>query len=110
MAYNEELESRVEIWFEQHAERLEMKKMFGGLCWLKNGNMALGANGDNLIIRMDPEYAETRAGEDGVGRFDMTGKTMKGWLTLGPEAWEDEETLSEWIEIGLSFAGSLPPK
>lgn len=110
MAYNEELESRVQIWFEQHGEQLNMKKMFGGLCWLKNGNMALGANGDNLIVRMDPAQGEARVGENGIGRFDMTGKTMKGWLTVGPEAWEDDEVLTEWINIGLSFAGSLPPK
>jgi hypothetical protein len=40
----------------------------------------------------------------------MTGRPMKGWILVAPEATEEESELAQWITRGLDFAGSLPPK
>ena len=56
MSYDTILEKKIEdvtlSW-----ETLEKKKMFGGICYLINGNMSFGIWKDNLIVRMAPELA-----------------------------------------------------
>jgi hypothetical protein len=42
--------------------------------------------------------------------FDMTGRPMKGWVLVEPAGIEAEEDLKRWIEQGVAFAQSLPPK
>lgn len=46
----------------------------------------------------------------GVRIFDLSGKPMKGWVLVAPEVIAEDDGLEEWIEIGLDFAATLPPK
>jgi hypothetical protein len=40
----------------------------------------------------------------------MRGKAMDGWLRVADEAVADEQVLERWVDRGLAFARSLPPK
>jgi hypothetical protein len=40
----------------------------------------------------------------------MTGRPMKGWVMVAPEGYEADEDLEEWVQQGVNFALSLPPK
>ena len=91
-------------------EGLAEKRMFGGLAFLLNGNMAVGVHGDDLIVRLAPEQTEEALAEPGVRIFDMTGRPMKGWVLVGPGATANEDGLGAWVTRGLDFAESLPPK
>ena len=42
--------------------------------------------------------------------FDITGRAMKGWVMVGPDGTESDADLAAWIDLGISFALSLPPK
>ena len=86
------------------------KRMFGGLAFVVDGNMAVGVHGDDLIVRLAPEQTEEALAEDHVRVFDMTGRPMKGWVLVGHGAVADEEGLGRWVTRGLDFAESLPPK
>jgi hypothetical protein len=78
MAYDEGLATRVrEVLGEQPG--LAEKRMFGGLAFLVHGNMACGVRGDDLIVRVAADTAETAMGEPAVGPFDLTGRPMQGW-------------------------------
>jgi hypothetical protein len=35
---------------------------------------------------------------------------MKGWVLVGAEAYEADKDLNDWVQRGLNFALSLPPK
>jgi hypothetical protein len=35
---------------------------------------------------------------------------MKGWVMVEEGAFEDDDDLRRWIEMGVQFAQSLPPK
>ena len=89
MPYDTILERKIEditlSW-----ETLEKKKMFGGICYLINGNMSFGIWKDNLIVRMAPELAAEKLKVRNVKEFDITGKPMKGWVMVGKEAWQEE--------------------
>ena len=88
----------------------DKKKMFGGICYLINGNMGFGIWKDYLIVRMAPEAAAEKLKGVHVREFDLTGKPMKGWVMVEEGAWRDPDALAGWLEIGRSFAQSLPKK
>jgi TfoX/Sxy family transcriptional regulator of competence genes len=109
MPYNtmleEKLENIIHLW-----DGIEIKKMFGGICYMINGNMAFGVLKDYLIVRMAPDLAAEKLNSIHVKEFDMTGRSMKGWIMVEPASWENSDELAEWIAIGRSFASSLPKK
>ena len=109
MAYDEGLAQRVGEVLASRAE-IDEKRMFGGVGYLLNGNMACGVYGDRLIVRVGPEAYASALSRPHTREFDLTGRPMKGWVTVGPEGYESAEQLETWIEQGLEFALSLPPK
>jgi len=109
MAYDERLAMRLRLLLQDLAAA-EEKKMFGGVGYLVNGNMVCGVNGRRLIVRLDPaEYAEALA-RPHVRQFDMTGRPMKGWVTVEPAGVESDGALRAWVERGLRYVLTLPPK
>ena len=89
---------------------LEETRMFGGFGYLLNGNMCLGIHKDRLIIRIGLEQAEKIIGQPGIGPMDLTGRVMKGWAMVQPEAMEEDQDLARFAAMAVAFAGSLPPK
>jgi TfoX/Sxy family transcriptional regulator of competence genes len=81
--------------------------MFGGIGFMLDGRMAVGVIGDDLIVRLDPDDARLALKEDGVREFDFTGRRMKGWVYVSPEATAGDAALAGWVEAGAEFAASL---
>ena len=110
MAYDEELAERIRELSADGPELTE-KKMFGGLGFMLEGNMAVAASSTGgLMVRIDPDEAAGLTLVDGVELFEMKGRQMNGWVHVeGPEL-DADESLSKWLEIGLDFAAALPPK
>ena len=109
MAYDEALAGRIR----EHTagEPVEEKKMFGGLAFLLGGHMAVAASGQGgLMVRVEPEETAVLLTEPGAAPFEMRGRSMEGWLRVSTDAVADEEALGRWVDRGLAYAGSLPPK
>ena len=109
MAYDEGLAERVRDLLSVR-EAFSERKMFGGIGFMLSGNMACGVSGDELMVRLDPAEGEKALAEEHVRVFDMTGRPMKGWILVGPEATRSDEDLAGWVDAGADFAASLPPK
>jgi hypothetical protein len=109
MSYNTLLEDNIEDIVHQW-DGLEKKKMFGGICYLVYGNMALGVWKDYLIVRMSPDLAAEKLNNENVREFDITGKLMKGWVMVEKGSWDSSDELAGWLDIGRLFALSLPKK
>lgn len=109
MPYDEGLAQRI---LDALGERdgLESKKMFGGVGYMLRGNMSVGVHGDELIVRVGPRRYEEALRRPHARPFDMTGRPMKGWIWVGQEGFEDDEDLDAWVQLGVDFALSLPPK
>lgn len=86
------------------------KRMFGGLAFLLHGNMALGVIGSDLIVRVGADAYSAALEESGARPFDMTGRPMRGWVVVGPEATTEDGELERWLARGVAHAASLPPK
>lgn len=109
MAYDEALAERIRIALKRRRGITE-RRMFGGLCFLANGNMAFGIVGRELMVRVGPRAYEAALAERHVREMDFTGRPMKGMVYVAPMAFHTDEALRGWIERGLRFARSLAPK
>jgi hypothetical protein len=73
--------------------------------------MCCGVNCDDLVVRLDPDEAESLLSSDrGVRPMDLTGRPMRGWLFVAPEAVADDADLRRWVRRAERFVGGLPPK
>lgn len=109
MPYDESLAERVRARIGDEPSVTE-QKMFGGIAFMNSGNMAVGVSNDELMVRVSPDDYQDMIAEPGVRPFDMTGRPMKGWVLVAPDETADPQDLHDWIDIGMRFSGSLPPK
>ena len=109
MAYNVDLEYRIDRVTDRFGE-ISKKKMFGGVGYLINGNMCFGIHREYLVLRTSPEKAEELMRNEYFSPFDVTGRPMKGWVLVSPDALETEEQLLDMLRLGMSFAETLPGK
>jgi len=84
--------------------------MFGGVGYLLHGNMACGVLDDALIVRVGLEAYEAVLKRPHTSVFNITGRVMRGWVTVNPDGTSNNDDLSEWVEQGIKFALTLPPK
>lgn len=108
MAYDEALAQRMLDVIGDDV--VDTKKMFGGLAVLLDGNMAVGVSGDEVMVRVGKDGFDEALTHDGVRPFDMSGMRMNGWVLVGGDAIAEDTGLAHWVDVGMSFAGSLPPK
>jgi TfoX/Sxy family transcriptional regulator of competence genes len=89
---------------------VEEKNMFGGVGFLLNGNMLVGVWKDSLIVRLGPEEGDETLREPHVREFNITRRSMKGWVLVAPEGIDDDEQPIGWIHRAVKFVGKLPGK
>lgn len=109
MAYDEDLANRIRELVSGEPGVSE-QRMFGGLSFLINGNMSVAASGQGgLLARVDPAEAGDLLGER-VEPMVMGGREMRGWLRVDADALSTDGDLRAWVDRGVSYARSLPPK
>ena len=109
MAYDTALAERIETMLPD--EPIVEKKMFGGLAFLVRGNMSVAASGQGgLLVRVDPAQTGALLTEPGTSVMEMGGRAMNGWLRVAPEVLDDDDTLRQWVDRGVGYARTLPPK
>jgi hypothetical protein len=109
VAYDEGMEARIDEILEGLG-RYDKKNMFGGVCYLKSGNMAFGIWKDHLIVRCGSGHYEKCLRAKHTRKFDVTGRTMSGWIMVAPEGIEEDRDLEKWIRTGDKYVSTLPPK
>jgi TfoX/Sxy family transcriptional regulator of competence genes len=109
MAYDQAVAERIREEIRVMRPHTE-KRMFGGIAFFVNGNMACGVIGDRVMVRVGPERYEEALAQPHAGPFDMTGRAMRGWVSIAPEGYASDERLSDWVGQGVEFAATLPAK
>jgi hypothetical protein len=107
MSFDEKLDSRIyKIIADRNAVR---KKMFGGTCYLINGNMVCGVYKEFLILRLGDEWAVEALQKPHVRPFDITGHAMNGWVMVSEDGCTGAK-LGQWLAKAMQFVETLPPK
>ena len=108
MAYDEQLAARVRTLLADRTDVTE-RKMFGGLTFMVAGNMCCGVNGNELIVRLDPDREDEALARPHARPMDFTGRPMRGFITVQPDGLNGDR-LNRWVEEAFVRAESLPPK
>jgi len=109
MPYNETIDNRIQNAIARW-QQTSSRKMFGGVCHLRNGNMFCGVHKDYLILRLGETSAEEAMESPHVQPFNITGKPMKGWVMVEEKGFKSETDLKKWLNLAKGFVDTLPPK
>lgn len=105
MAYNQELANKIRKVLVK--EKVEEKKLFGGLAFMVNGKMCVTASSQrtnhSMMVRVDPKMHEQLIKRKGASTAIMRGKEYKGWIFLTQEAIQSEKDFKHWINLALEF-------
>jgi TfoX N-terminal domain len=110
MTYEEDLAHRVRELIGEEPGLSEMR-MFGGLAFLFDGNMAVAVSSKGgLMLRHDPRERDELLAREHTRPMIMRGRPAKGWLRVDPEGVKTKRQLGSWVRRGVAFARTLPPK
>ena len=110
MAYDEYLADHIRALLEDET-RLTEQKMFGGLAFLVQGNMAVAVSGQGgLLVRADPATSDDLVTAAGVRPMEMRGRQLQGWLWVDAAAVRTKRQLEKWVRLGAGYARRLPAK
>lgn len=85
------------------------KAMFGGYCWMLNGNMLCGVGVDRFMFRVGKELEAEALKRPGAEPVSFSGRKMGGIVWVQADACL-KTGLDNWIDLAARFGGSLPPK
>ncbi len=102
MPFDEVLAARVRDALSA-TDRVQEKKMMGGLTFLVNRKMALGILRDDLMVRFDPATHQSALLRKGCREMDFTGRPMKGFVFVGPAGTRSKRDLDHWVGIALEY-------
>jgi len=86
------------------------QKMFGGVAFMVNGNMACGVSNEDLCLRLGKEGAAEALKARGVRPMNFTGKVISTMVFVSADVLNADESLKRWVEKGVKFARTLEPK
>ena len=85
--------------------------MFGGLAFLIRGHMAISASGQGgVLVHVAASRSDELVATTAATVAVMRGREMPGWLRVAADSVLTDDDLSPWVETGIAYARSLPPK
>ena len=75
-----------------------------------SGHMCCGIVGEELMARVGPHAYEECLGLPHAREMDFTGRPLRGMVYVATDGVEEDEDLAAWVDRGLAFARSLPPR
>lgn len=109
VAYDEDLADRIRELVGAESDLTE-KRMFGGLAFLVSGNMAVACGDDGVMVRVNPGEWDELVESGEADLVVMRGRPMRGWLHVDPAQLRTRTQLARWVDLGIKYAQSLPPK
>ncbi len=109
MAYDEFLADRINNVMKERNANYFTKKMMGGLIFMVNDKMACGIHFDKkketdlLMARIGPDASEVVKDKPGCYPMSFTGRPMKGYVFVAPEAYDMDEDLEYWLDLCLAY-------
>lgn len=108
MTAQERLVGEVRAYFSSVGAITEVK-MFGGECFLMNGNMVVAVSKRGLRLRVGKDHHRDALARPGARPMEMRGRMMEGYVYVDPLALNND-ALKTWLDDASRFVATLPPK
>jgi hypothetical protein len=109
MGADGDLRSRIAAYLRARTDVAE-KAIVGGLGYLWRGNLVCGVLGDNLLVRVGKQHFAELITRPGARPMTMAGRESRAWIVVDGAHVIDDLTLKSWLDRGVEFAATLPPK
>jgi hypothetical protein len=87
------------------------KKMFGGVCYMLNGNMVVGSmKSGEMLMRVGPDLHAEALKRPGTTAMIQAGREMVGFVLVANDEIEDDDALKDAIDFAWTFAKTLAAK
>jgi hypothetical protein len=86
------------------------RKMMGALCFMAGGHMCCGVTGAALLVRVGRDAQARMLTEPHVRPMEIAGRRMSGYVLVDANGIRTAASLARWIQLGLDFTATLPPK
>jgi TfoX/Sxy family transcriptional regulator of competence genes len=86
------------------------QRMFGGVCFMLNGNMLLGASPRGLLVRVGKEESDAALRRPHARLMEQRGRTMAGYIVVANEGISRDRDLKNWLELAVAHVSTLPSK
>lgn len=103
MAFDEKLAGRVRNVFTGRGIAVEEERMMDGLCFMVDGKMCVGVDGNRLMVRLDPAIYEESLKQPGCVPMDFTRRPMRGFVFVNSEGTKSDRSLQDWIKLALDY-------
>jgi len=82
--------------------------MFGGIGFMLNGNLLVGASKRGLLLRVGKDGQSQALARPGTRRMEMRGRVMEGYVYVDPPV--APGAVRGWVDMARAFVRTLPPK
>jgi hypothetical protein len=87
------------------------KKMFGGICFMLNGNMVVGSMKDgSMLMRVGPKLHEEALKRPDTTPMIQAGREMVGFVLAADASIDSDGALGDSIDFAWRFVETLPAK
>ena len=90
--------------------RASEKAMFGGICFLVNGNMTVAASKRGLLVRLGRDESAAALKLPATRPMIQRGKPLDGYLYVEEAGTRRDADLKWWIGVALAHVATLPRK
>ena len=105
MSFDEKTADRIRKALRARTDVIE-KKMFGGLCFMVNGQMCCGLTKTDFMVRVGREKYEEALGQPHARPMDFTGRPLVGMVYVDPRGYSTDAALAKWVQRGVDFVSS----
>lgn len=109
MAYDEGLAELLRSYLSGYPDIVE-KRMFGGLCFMKDGHMLCGVHNDGGMFRVGKARHQAALDIDGAGPMQFTGRPMGGLVDVSDDAMADDTRRGQLMAMALQNVEELGPR
>ena len=93
-----------------HVTNVTEKRMFGGLCFMLNGNMLCGVHKNGGMFRVGKEHEATALAISGARPMDFTGRPMAGFIDVDDALMGDDDRRQQILALAQAYVGAMPAK
>jgi TfoX/Sxy family transcriptional regulator of competence genes len=86
------------------------QKMFGGVCFMLNGNMVAGTLRNELLVRVGKEGNAAALRRPHSQPMDHMGRPAPGYVMVASEGTDRDADLKSWVDLAVAFVSTLPAK
>ena len=86
------------------------KRMFGGICFMWNGNMLCGTHAGGAMFRVGKENEAASLEIEGITPLEFTSRKTGGMVDVTDKTLADESLCGALIKLAREFVGDLSSK